>query len=127
MHGRAAIAAVLLTGCATTAAAPGQCLKVGPSRALRSMRAAAAVAHAGATVEVDAGDYVGDTAVWTQNDLSLRAVGGRVRLIAAGESAEGKGIWVIRGQRVTVEGFDFSGAAVPDRNGAGIRLDGGSL
>lgn len=123
---RTAIAGILI-GSQLVAAAPGQRLQVGPSRALRSIHDACAVARDGATVEVDAGDYVGDTAVWTQNDLSLRAVGGRVRLIAAGASAEGKGIWVMRGQRVTVEGFDFSGAAVPDRNGAGIRLDSGSL
>ena len=100
---------------------------VGASREVKTIAAAAGLARDGATVEVDAGDYVGDTAVWTQNDISLRAVGGRVRLIAAGKAADGKGIWVVRGERMVVEGFDFSGAAVPDRNGAGIRLDRGSL
>lgn len=57
----------------------------------------------------------------------MRAIGGRVRLTADGLSAEGKGIWVVRGERMTVEGFDFSGAQVPDKNGAGIRLEKGHL
>jgi hypothetical protein len=104
-----------------------QVIGVGASREVKTIAAAARLARNGAVVEVDAGDYVGDTAVWTQNDLSLRAVGGRVRLIAAGKAVEGKGIWVVRAERVVVEGFDFSGAAVPDRNGAGIRLERGSL
>lgn len=123
---RTAIAGLLL-GSRIAVAAPRQLLQVGPSRALRNIRDACAIARDGASIEVDAGEYVGDTAVWTQSDLSLRAVGGRVRLVAAGESAEGKGIWVMRSRRAQVEGFDFSGARVPDRNGAGIRLDSGWL
>ena len=57
----------------------------------------------------------------------MRAKNGRARLIAQGASAESKGIWVVRGGKVTVEGFDFVGAAVPDRNGAGIRFEKGNL
>jgi hypothetical protein len=104
-----------------------QRIQVGPRHKVKTLRDAARSARDGATVEVDAGDYVGDTAVWTQNDLTIRAVGGRVRLIADGAAAEGKGIWVVRGSGLSVEGFDFSGAAVRSRNGAGIRLDSGSL
>jgi len=102
-------------------------LRVGPNRTIKSIAAAARAAKPGTTIEVDAGDYVADVAVWQQNDLTLRAVGGRVRLLAQGAAAEGKGIWVVRAQRMRVEGFDFEGAAVPSRNGAGIRLDRGSL
>ena len=102
-------------------------LRVGPAKAIRTLAEAAKQAHDGDTVEVDGGDYVGDVAVWRQNRLTIRAVGGRVRLIASGANAEGKGIWVIRGGNVTVQGFDFIGARVPDRNGAGIRLDKGQL
>jgi hypothetical protein len=104
-----------------------QRIEVGPRQQVKTIRDAAKLARDGATVEVAAGNYVGDTAVWTQNDLTIRAVGGRVRLSADGAAAEGKGIWVVRAERMTVEGFDFSGAAVPSRNGAGIRLDRGSL
>jgi len=102
-------------------------LTVGPQRAIKSIAAAARIARAGSQINVDAGDYAGDVAVWLHDDITLRAVGGRVRLLAQGAAAEGKGIWVVRAQRMQVHGFDFEGAKVPDRNGAGIRLDRGSL
>ncbi len=102
-------------------------IRVGPERNIKTIAAASRLAGAGNTIEVDAGDYVGDVAVWTQDQLTLRAVGGRVRLLAQGASAEGKGIWVVRAKGMRVEGFDFEGAAVPSRNGAGIRLETGSL
>ncbi|MBC7732898.1 MAG: hypothetical protein H7306_13515, partial [Bacteriovorax sp.] len=117
---------------AAHAAAPAptetqQTLRVGPLRALKTIAAASRLVRDGTAIEVDAGTYIGDTAVWTHNDLSLRAIGGRVRLIANGAAAEGKGIWVVRARHMSVEGFDFEGAAVPSRNGAGIRLETGSL
>ena len=85
------------------------------------------MAAAGSTIEVDAGDYLGDVAVWERDGVTVRAVGGRVRLLANGAAAEGKGIWVVRATGMRVQGFDFEGAAVPARNGAGIRLERGSL
>ena len=102
-------------------------LRVGPRQTLKSISEAARLAHDGDTVEIEAGDYAGDVATWKQDDLILRAVGGRVRLNAHGAAAEGKAIWVIKGDRATVEGIDFSGTRVPHRNGAGIRHEGGSL
>ncbi len=102
-------------------------IRVGPERSIKTIAAASRLAVAGATIYVDAGDYVGDVAVWTQDQLTLRALGGRVKLNAAGASAEAKGIWVVRAKGMRVEGFDFEGAAVPSRNGAGIRLETGSL
>lgn len=104
-----------------------QVILVGPKKAIKTIAQAAALARAGATIEVDSGEYAGDVAVWTQDGLTLRAVGGRVKLVAAGASAEGKGIWVMRGGRVSVEGFDFVGARVPSKNGAGIRFEKGFL
>lgn len=101
--------------------------KVGPGRAIERLSDAARMVPAGAVIEVDAGDYAADVAVWTKDDVTLRAVGGRVRLLAQGAAAEGKGIWVVRAERMTVQGFDFIGARVPDTNGAGIRFDRGSL
>ncbi len=102
-------------------------LHVGPAREVRTLAEAARLACDGDTVEVDAGDYSRDVAVWQQDRLHLRAVGGRVRLLADGAAAEGKAIWVIRGGTVLVEGFDFQGTRVPSRNGAGIRFEAGSL
>jgi hypothetical protein len=100
---------------------------VGPQRKIKTIAACAYAARAGAIIHVDPGDYTADVAVWQHDDITIRAVGGRVRLLAQGAAAEGKGIWVVRAQRMRVEGFDFEGAAVPSRNGAGIRLETGSL
>ena len=106
---------------------PAVVIQVGAKRAIKKIADAALFAKAGAIIEVDAGEYVADVAVWTQDKLSLRAVGGRVKLIAANASAEGKAIWVMRGGEITIEGFDFVGARVPDRNGAGVRFEQGIL
>ncbi len=95
-----------------------QVIEVGPTKAIKTIAAAAGYARAGATILVNSGIYFGDVAVWTQDNITVRAVGGRVLLRANGAAAEGKGIWVVRAQGLWVEGFDFEGAKVPDRNGA---------
>lgn len=102
-------------------------LRVGPGSDMPTIAAAAAIAQDGDTIEIEAGDYSGDVAVWKQNRLVIRGVGGRPRLIAAGASAERKAIWVIRGGDITVENIEFTGARVPDKNGAGIRFEKGRL
>jgi hypothetical protein len=109
-------------------AKPGQhMLFVGPGHELARPSDAARVARDGALVEIVAGDYKGDVAVWRQDDLTLRGVGPRPHLRAGGRSAEGKAIWVIKGDRVTVENIELSGAKVPSHNGAGIRAEGSGL
>jgi len=131
-----ALAALLLSGSSALAAGPaqaasgadgGRLLRVGPGQALRTIAAAAAQARDGDTIEIEAGDYAADVAVWTRDRLTVRGVGGRVRLLAAGASAEDKAIWVVRGGAMTVENIAFSGARVSGRNGAGIRFEKGRL
>lgn len=102
-------------------------VRVGPSRSYRTIRDASIAARDGETVEIDAGTYLGDVAVWSQRNLTIRGVGGRARLDAGGTSAEGKGIFVIRGDNVAVENLEFTKARVPDLNGAGIRHEAGKL
>ena len=82
--------------------------------------------QAGDTIDIDQDDYMGTDALaaWTKDDLLIRGVGGRPHLIADGAYILGKGIWVFVGNNITVENIEFSGATVPDENGAGIRLDG---
>ena len=105
-----------------------QVVHVGSGHSFSLPSQAARVARDGALVEIDAGDYVGDVAVWRQNDLTLRGVGSaRPHLRSGGKSAEGKAIWVIKGDRVTVENLEFSGTRVPSHNGAGIRAEGVGL
>ncbi len=79
----------------------------------------------GDTIFIDAEDYLGTNslAVWTQNDLFIQGIGGRPHLVADGAAIWGKGIWIFAGNNISVENIEFSGATVPDQNGAGIRLD----
>lgn len=88
---------------------------------------AAAIARPGDIVEIDADTYVGDVAVWFADNLTIRGVGGRARLLAAGRAAEGKAIWVIKGNNTRVENIEFAEAAVDAGNGAGIRAEGANL
>jgi hypothetical protein len=84
-------------------------------------------ARDGDTIEIDAGEYVADVCAWTKNDLTIRGVGGLAHLRAGGAAYGGKAIWVIQGDRTTVEWIEFSDCSVPDRNGAGIRQEGTHL
>jgi len=102
-------------------------LRVGAGRELKRPSAAAQIARDGDIIEIDAGVYDGDAAVWRQHRLTIRGLGGRAHLRANGAHAEGKAIWVIKGNDTTVESLEFSGAKVPDHNGAGIRLEGAGL
>ena len=102
-------------------------IRVGRGRAIAHLVDAARQARSGDVIEVDAGEYPGDVASWPQSNLTIRAVGGRARIVQGDVSAEGKAIWVIKGDNVVVENFEFAGARVPGRNGAGIRHEGGKL
>ena len=102
-------------------------LRVGPGERLHTVAEAAALARDGDTVEVGEGVYGGDVAVWTQRRLTIRGVGARPRLVAGGASAEGKGIWVMRGDEMVVEHIAFEGARGPYSNGSGIRHEAGAL
>src|SRR5215207_7931303 len=82
---------------------PPQTLRVAPGETLSRPSMAAKVARYGDTIEISAGTYENDAAVWLQNNLTIRGVGGLVRLAAKGASAEGKGIWVIKGNNTVVE------------------------
>jgi hypothetical protein len=125
------VAVLSIAGVSPAAAAPGddgpRTWRVGPDRSLTVPSAAAALAGDGDTVLIDAGTYSGDVATWTQDDLTLRGDGGRAHLRAAGNNAQGKAIWVIAGDRTVVDRIEFSGATVPDQNGAGIRQEGAGL
>lgn len=101
--------------------------RVGPDRKFKRPSEVSGLVKDGDVVEIDAGEYRRDTTVWRQNNLTLIGVGGRAHLIADGADAEGKAIWVIKGRNTTVENIEFSGASVPDKNGAGIRQEGANL
>lgn len=105
-------------------AASGRILEVGPGHDLKRPSAAAAVARHGDVVEIDSGEYI-DCAVWTADRLVIsgRGSGAVVTL----KTCEGKGLFVVRGHDVTIRNLTFTGARVPDANGAGIRAEGRNL
>jgi hypothetical protein len=105
----------------------GRVLHVGPQRDIRTIKEAAAAAKDGDRIEIDAGNYVGDVAIWSANNLTIIGVGGRPHLDADGEAAGGKAIFVTAGNNIRIENVEFSGASVGDGNGAGIRAEGANL
>lgn len=122
-----AILAALLAEGAVAATHLAQVIRVGPTQPVKRIADAARLAKDGDTVEIDAGDYVADVAVWDRANLTIRGLGGMARIAAGGASVEGKGTWVIRGGRIVIENVAFSGSRVSDGNGAGIRFERGSL
>lgn len=102
----------------------GRTLLVGPDRHLKLPSQAAAIARNGDTVLIDPGTYH-DCAVWRASDLTIAARAPGV--VFSGTTCQGKAIFVINGNNVTVRGITFMHAAVPYHNGAGIRAQGGNL
>ncbi|MDE2228281.1 MAG: right-handed parallel beta-helix repeat-containing protein [Alphaproteobacteria bacterium] len=105
----------------------GRVLHVGPTRDLKVPSQAAKEAKDGDVIEIDAADYRGDVAVWNQNDIVIRGVGGRPHLYADGDAAQGKAIWVTHGNKIRIANIEFSGCKVADGNGAAIRAEGAGL
>lgn len=116
-----------LLACSIATQALASEIVVGPGSKYEKPSAAAAAARNGDTIRIMPGEYRGDVAVWTQDGLTIRGEGGRPHLIADGRAAEDKAIWVVKGDNTVIENIEFSGAAVSDENGAGIRLEGTNL
>ena len=102
-------------------------LRVGPDQSITRIADAARAAKDGDVVEIEAGEYFNDVASWSQNNLTIRGIRGRARVVVKDVSAEEKAIWVIKGHNVTIENVELAGAHVASRNGAGIRHEGGKL
>ena len=118
------VVAALTWLCLAAGTAGAATLNLKPGQSLRSLLARAAD---GDVIEIAAGEYRGEVGVIGQQRLTLRGVGGRPVLDAAGNSAERKAILVVRGGDIRIENLEFRGARVGDRNGAGIRFESGRL
>jgi hypothetical protein len=105
---------------------PARVVRVGSSRQFADPSQVTGLVS-GDVVEIDAGVYNGPATTWSTNNLTLRGVGGRAHLVAPTTISNGKAIWVTAGANMAVENIEFSGAAVPDLNGAGIRAEGRDL
>lgn len=106
---------------------PKATMRVGVGEKISTLSQAASLAKDGEVIDVRPGIYRGQPAIWTQNNLLIRGVGERPVMLADGQSAEGKAIWVIRGGNMRIENIEFRGARVAAGNGAGIRFEKGHL
>ncbi len=100
-------------------------LTVGAGMTFSTLSSAVAASHDGDTIEVKAGTYTNDFATVTDK-ITIEGVGGMANFVATVPPPNGKAILTIDND-ATVENLGFSGAKVSDANGAGIRLEQGSL
>jgi hypothetical protein len=100
-------------------------LNVGAGQAYATLSAAVAASGNGDVINVQAGTYVNDFATISK-DITIVGVGGMANFVATVAPPNGKGILVTQSD-VTIQNLSFSGAAVADGNGAGIRYEGGNL
>ena len=100
-------------------------LNVGAGQAYATLSAAVAASHDGDVIAVQAGTYVNDFATISTN-ITIKGVGGMANFVATVPPPDGKGILVTQ-SNVTIQNLSFSGAAVADNNGAGIRFERGNL
>ncbi|HEY8614093.1 MAG TPA: right-handed parallel beta-helix repeat-containing protein [Roseomonas sp.] len=100
-------------------------LTVGAGQQFSTIAAAVAAANDGDVLAVQAGTYTNDFAN-IDTKLTIEGVGGMVNLVATESPSNGKAI-LTTNTDVTIRNVAFSGAQVPDENGAGIRFQGGNL
>ena len=100
-------------------------LKVGQGQQFTTIASAVAASHDGDVIQVQAGTYVNDFAT-INTKVTIEGVGGMANFVATVSPPNGKGILVTETD-VTIQNLSFSGAKVPDMNGAGIRYEGGNL
>ena len=100
-------------------------LNVGAGQAYATLAKAVAASRDGDVIAVQAGTYVNDFAT-ISTDISIVGVGGMANFVATKAPPNGKAILVTQSD-VTIKNLSFSGAAVPDGNGAGIRYESGNL
>jgi len=103
-------------------------LTVGPGQQFATIADAVAASGSGDTIDVQSGTYTNDF-FYIGHSLTLQAVGGEAQIVATASPSNGKAAIVegVPGANVVINGFDISGVAVGDGNGAAIRYEGGNL
>jgi len=119
MLSAAALAAVLgvMPGVAAT-------LMVGPDQQYKAPSDAARDAQSGDTIEIAAGTYF-DCVVWQTDNLTVVGTGSGA--VLTDKTCQGKAIFVVHANDMTIRNITFTRARVPDGNGAGIRAEGVNL
>ena len=120
----AILSAILFTFFSFFSAATAATLTVGKKQQFAAPSNAARVAKPGDIIKISPGTYY-DCAVWKTNDITIEGTGPGV--VLTDKTCQGKAIFVIHANDVTVRGITFQRARVPDGNGAGIRAEGVNL
>ena len=103
---------------------------VSQSGPISDTKAAALLAKDGDTIDIEYNvkPYLAYETKWTQHNLLIRGVGtGMPILKAESATVTQKAIFVIQGNNTIIENIEFTNAKVPDKNGAGIRMEGTNL
>jgi hypothetical protein len=105
-------------------------LQVGPGKTYSTVQAAVNAAIDGDTIEIYPSTYT-QSAGWAtinKNNLTLRGMGTRPVIDAAGSCLSSKGIFIITGANATIENIELKNTTNPtDKNAAGIRLEAAGL
>ena len=99
-------------------------LTVGQGKRYALPSEAASAAQPGDVIRIFPGTY-SDCAGWDADGLVIEGVGSDV--ILAGKVCDGKGIFVTRGNGITIRNMTFMSASAPSHNGSGIRAEGANL
>jgi hypothetical protein len=105
-------------------AAGAKVLEVGPDKPFKQPSDAIAAAASGDDVRIAPGQYF-DCAIVKQDNLTIEGTGPNT--VLTDKTCAGKALLVIDGSNDTVRNLTMQRARVPDRNGAGIRAEGGNL
>jgi hypothetical protein len=117
---------VLIAAAAILSPAAAKTLSVGPDQEFKLPSDAARAAADGDTVSIapQPGGYF-DCATWRQSRLTIEGQGEGATI--TDKTCDGKGLFILDGRDVTIRNLTFARARVPDRNGAGIRVQGANL
>jgi hypothetical protein len=99
-------------------------LTVGPGMSYALPSEAARAAKSGDVIRIFPGTYA-DCAKWDANGLDIEGTGPDV--VVANKICDGKGIFITRGNDITIRNITFMSARADAHNGSGIRAEGGNL
>ncbi len=95
-------------------------LSVGPGMTYALPSQAAALAQDGDQILISgSGNYVGDVAHWTQNNLTIEGVNGRPVLDARGNAINGKALWLVSGSNLVIKNLEFKNCS----QGSGVMVN----